>query len=162
MLEAEADRVRMQQVEEEVRLRWTVTNRRHQLLQLGARMDDLQLAVEDDVVGEGVAEDLHADGQLRRVLRVEALEERADLGRRSPLRLQRSLAVQRQRVFSERSLDLFETRDHMLHVLRGSGNDKTVVNDFFLGFMSERAQSAGLLYDILCTRDDIYYGNKCI
>ena len=37
-----------------------------------------------------------------------------------------------------------------------------VVNDFFLEFMSERAQSAGLLYDILCTRDDIYYGNQCI
>ena len=34
-----------------------------------------------------------------------------------------------------------------------------VVNDFVVEFMSERAQSAGLLYDILCTRDDIYYNN---
>ena len=34
-----------------------------------------------------------------------------------------------------------------------------VVNDFVVEFMSERAQLAGLLYDILCTRDDIYYNN---
>ena len=40
----------------------------------------------------------------------------------------------------------------------------TVVNDFCREFMSEteRAQSAGLLYDILCTRDDIYYGNHSV
>ena len=36
------------------------------------------------------------------------------------------------------------------------------MNDFVLEFTSERAQSAGLLYDILCTRDDIYYGNHSV
>ena len=62
----------------------------------------------------------------------------------------------------KRALKAILTGEHYLDLLNNIGICS--LNERRDYFMSERAQSADLLCDILCTRDDIYYGNyiQCI
>ena len=81
-------------------------------------MDDVHVVIEDDVIGERVAEYSRVDGQLVRILWMEATKENTHLDGRLPLCRDDVLPVQRQCVLPFKPPDLLQARDHSFDVLK--------------------------------------------